>query len=231
MSAPRRTRRHSAPVTLALALAGVLLASCGRKDTGEAPPDSPAGGAAEGSAEDAATRQDTAAGTATATDAPAPQASGQPATDPTTAPLAVADIERWEKGMAAEIEAVREAAGKMKAARSGTDTISAMMGVQEMATLAAGARAAGVDENRYRIIRSNLSAAVSQLAPPELGGLDTTMLSPAQREELRQSREAQLAQMQGTVPADVVEALRPRAAELKKKELELVGARLKGAGM
>jgi hypothetical protein len=33
------------------------------------------------------------------------------------------------------------------------------------------------------------------------------------------------------VPADVVDAIKPRAAELRKKDMELVAARLKGAGM
>jgi hypothetical protein len=36
--------------------------------------------------------------------------------------------------------------------------------------------------------------------------------------------------MEGTVPPTVVEALRPRAAELRKQSLELAGARLKAAG-
>jgi hypothetical protein len=33
------------------------------------------------------------------------------------------------------------------------------------------------------------------------------------------------------VPSEVIEALKPRAAELRKQDLELVGARLKGAGL
>jgi hypothetical protein len=64
-----------------------------------------------------------------------------------------------------------------------------------------------------------------------LGGVDTTMLSADQRAELKRGNEAQLEQMKGMVPPDVVAALTPRAAELRKKDLELVGARLKGAGM
>ncbi|MBA3317790.1 MAG: hypothetical protein H0T50_06815 [Gemmatimonadales bacterium] len=43
--------------------------------------------------------------------------------------------------------------------------------------------------------------------------------------------EAQLKQLEGMVPAEVVAALRPRAEALRKQDLELVGARLKGAGM
>jgi hypothetical protein len=150
--------------------------------------------------------------------------------NPIAAPLTKDDIGRWEKGMAGEMKAVQDAAAKMKAARTSEDTLSAMMGVQEMNTWAAGAQAAGLDEERYKFIRSNLSAVVGYLTP-SLGGIDTTILSQAQRDELRQGNEAQLKRMETDVPAEVVDALRSRATELRKKDLELVGARLKGAGM
>jgi hypothetical protein len=164
-----------------------------------------------------------------AADAPAPDASSESG-NPTSAPLSVEDIERWEKGMAAELAAVQEAGAKLASARSGEDTLSAMMGVQEMTTTPAGARAAGVDDERYNVMRSDLSAAVAYLTP-HLGGIDTTLLSAAQREEMRQMNTAQLKQLEGTVPAEVVEALKPKAEELRKKQIELAGARLKGAGM
>ena len=171
----------------------------------------------------------------TGADAEAGGEAAQPARDPaasssTTAPVTVADIGRWQKGMAAEREAVRAAGARMKEAKTNEDTLSAMMAVQEMTTQEVGARAAGLDPGRYRFIHSELSAAVSYLTP-HLGGIDTTMLSPAQREELRESNAAQLKQMEERVPSDVVEALRPRAAELRKQSLELVGERLKSAGI
>jgi hypothetical protein len=159
----------------------------------------------------------------TATTAPAPSNAGP-------APLTVADIDRWERGIAGELEAVHAAAAKLKEAKTGNDSITAMMGVQEMTTLAAGAKAAGVDNERYNLIRTDLSAAAGYLAP-SVGGIDTTMLSPEQREEMRKGNEAQLEQMKDRVPPDVVKALAPRAAELRKKDLELVAARLKGAGV
>jgi hypothetical protein len=87
-----------------------------------------------------------------------------------------------------------------------------------------------MDEERYKVVRSDLSAATTYLTP-HLGGIDTTMLSPAQREEMRQMNTAQLKQLEGRVPAEVVEALKPSAEALRKKALELAGARLKGAGM
>jgi hypothetical protein len=169
-----------------------------------------------------------AADTATAADGAEPQTAA-PAAGSSSAPLTAADIDLWEKGLAGELQAVHAAAAKLKSATTGEDTLSAMMGVQDMTTAAAGAKAAGVDEERYKFIRSNLSAAAAYLAP-QLGGVDTTMLSPEQRAEMKRNNEAQLKQLESAVPADVVEALRPRAAELRKQDLELAGERLKSVG-
>jgi hypothetical protein len=191
----------------------VLLAGCGRKD---ADPDV--------SEETASTEE------APASNEAPPATSPQPAENPVTAPLTSADVGRWEKGMEGEMQAVRDAGAKLKSARTSADTLTAMMGVQEMSTNEAGAKAAGVDPERYKFIRSNLSAIVAYLTP-SLGGIDTTMLSQAQRDELRQGNEAQILRMQQEVPADLVEEIKPRAVELRKKNLELVAARLKGAGM
>jgi hypothetical protein len=132
--------------------------------------------------------------------------------------------------MTAEVELVRAAGTKLKEAKTADDTLSAMMGLQEMATWEPGAKAAGLDVERYKFVCSELSAAVSYLTP-QLGGIDTTMLSPAQRQELRESNAAQLKQMEERVPAEVVEALRPRAVDLRKQNLELVAERLKSAGV
>jgi hypothetical protein len=159
-----------------------------------------------------------------------PAAADQSPGNPTNTPVTAADIDAWQKGMAAELEAVRAAGAKMKDAKTNEDTLSAMMGVQEMATQEVGAKAVGMDLERYKLIRSELSAATSYLTP-QLGGIDTTMLSPAQRDELRQGNEAQLKQMEDRVPPDVVEALQPRAEELRKQDLQLVAERLKSAGM
>jgi len=195
-------------------LAVGLLFGCGRKD---AQPDVSA---------DTASSEESAAQDTSSSDAP----TAQPTGNPSSAPLTPADIERWTKGMDGELQAVREAGAKLKSARSSEDTLNAMMGVQEMATVDAGAKAAGVDPERYKFIRSNLSAVVGYLTP-SLGGIDTTSLPQAQRDELRKGNEAQIQRMQQEVPADVVAALKPRAAELRKKDMELVAARLKGAGM
>lgn len=194
----------------ALACALVLtLGACGGGDT---------------ESDEASPPADAAAETASPASEPAPDAAGAPA------PVAAADIDRWQKGLAAELEAVRNAGARMKEAKTSDDTLAAMMAVQEMATQEVGARAAAMDVERYRLVHSELSAAVSYLTP-HLGGIDTTLLSPEQRVELRESNEAQLKQMEPRVPAAVVEALRPRAPELRKQTLELVAERLKSAGM
>ncbi len=164
------------------------------------------------------------------TPAAAPAPTSDPAANPVSAPLTTADIDRWDKGMAGEMKAVQDASAKMKTARTGEDTLNAMMSLQEMATVAAGAQAAGMEQERYKFVRSNLSAVVGYLTP-SIGGIDTTMLSQAQRDEMRRDNEAQLERMKQEVPTDVVEAIRPRAVELRQKSLGLVGARLKGAGM
>ena len=205
-------RRLLSQVTVGLLTAALY--ACGGTSDSKSTPDAAADNVA---AEDAAADSGAAS-------APAP------ATDAGQAPLTVADIDRWDAGMAGELEAVHAATARLKEAKTGDDTVTAMMSFQDMATAAAGAKAAGVDEERYKLIRSNLSAAASYLAP-SIGGVDTTNLSPAQRDEMRQENQAQLEQMKGMVPAEVVAALTPRAAELRTRDLELVAARLKGAGM
>jgi hypothetical protein len=207
-------RAFGSPAASAGLLAIALLFACGRKD---AQPDVSA---------DTASSEESAAQDTSASAAPAAQPTG----NPTAAPLTPADIDRWTKGMDGELRAVREAGTKLKSARTSDDTLNAMMGVQEMATVEAGAKAAGVDPERYKFIRSNLSAVVGYLTP-SLGGIDTTSLPQAQRDELRKGNEAQIQRMQQEVPAEVVEAIKPRAVELRKKDMELVAARLKGAGM
>jgi hypothetical protein len=197
-------RRRSAYALLPSLLAGLLLA-CGGGDA-----------AKDDAAPDAAVEE-------TEASSPAPPA------NPTNAPVAVEDIDRWAKGMEGELKVVQEAGAKLKQAKTSEDTLDAMMGVQEMNTVEAGASAAGLELERYRYVRSNLSAAAGYLAP-EIGGIDPSNLSPEMREELKKGDETQLAQLADAVPAEVVTALKPRAPALRKQDLELAGERLKAAG-
>jgi hypothetical protein len=166
---------------------------------------------------------------APAQDASTDAAPDAPPADPGLKPVTVADIDRWSQGMAAELEAVHAAAAKLKQAKTADDTSNAMAGMLDTQTLGAGAQAAGVDGERYNLIRSTFSTAAGYLAP-SIGGLDTTNLSPEQRADMRRDNAAQLDQMKDVLPPDVVSALTPRAAELRTKDLELTAARLKAAG-
>jgi hypothetical protein len=197
-----------------LALAALLLAGCGGNDAETRTADETA------SAEEGVAQPEPRA----------PAQSAEPAGNATTAPLTTDDIARWEKGLDAEMQAVQEAGTRLKTARTGEDTLNVMMGVQEMNTVEAGARAAGLDPERYKFVRSSLSSVVKSLTPA-LGGIDTTMLSQAQRDELRQGSQAEIERMQKEVPPEVVTALKPRAEELRKKDMELAFTRLKAAGM
>src|SRR4051794_25796259 len=129
--------------------------------------------AADTSAADTGSNGSDVAETPRSDTAGSPSPSSMPV-NPSSAPLTAADVRRWERGMEGELKAVQEASAKMKSARTGEDSLNAMMGVQEMSTAPAGAKAAGADEERYKFIRSNLSAGGSYPTPPELGGMDTT---------------------------------------------------------
>src|SRR5436190_1304918 len=119
-------------------LAGLLALGCGKKaaDTSVADTASGNNDVAENSSSQTAGSASTPA----------------PAGNPSSAPLTTADVQRWEKGMQGELKAVQAASAKMKSARTGEDSLNAMMGVQEMSTVSAGAQAAGVDEERYKFI-------------------------------------------------------------------------------
>lgn len=150
----------------------------------------------------------------------------------TTAELSmtVADIDRWQKGMVAELAAVREAGRQFKAAKTNADSLSAMMAANETSTRAAGARAAGVEANRYGLIASTLSSIVRYMVPIEVE-MDVKQMPAEMKTAMNQDREQTFARMSPSFPPPVIEALRPRAADLRKQELALTGERLRAAGM
>ena len=150
-------------------------------------------------------------------------------TEPATAPIKVEDIDRWQRGLAGELEAVQEAGRRFREAKTGTDSANAAGGALDMATVGAGARAAGLSEDRYQFVRTTLSTAVGYLSPIEQE-MDVSQMPATMVEEMKKSRETSLAQMSTEVPNEVVEALRPRAAELRKQDLGLTVERLKAVG-
>ena len=183
------------------------------------------GGGRDASSDTAA---ESAAALASADSAPVAAPAPAEATAPSDQPLAVEDIDRWEKGLTAERAAIDSAARRIEQARSGADTLAAMSGLQESETAAAGASAAGVSVARYRTIAGTLSEAARAVAPPETE-FPPELLTPAMREELKKGNEATLARLGASVPVPVLDALRPRAAGLRKQVLELAGLRMKVA--
>jgi hypothetical protein len=132
--------------------------------------------------------------------------------------------------MEAELQAVHDAATKLREAKSGADTATAMMAATDMGTRAAGAKAAGVDEERYQRIRTTFSGIVGQMSPIEQE-MNVSQMPAAAVAELKKSREAGVAQATAGLAPEVVEALRTRAADLRKRDLALTAERLKAAGM
>jgi len=173
---------------------------------------------------DSSATADTAA-SASATPAPAPS----PANN-TPASLTADDIDRWQKGMDAELEAVKKAGTDLKAAKTSNDSLSAMMAANDMSTRDAGAKAAGVDGERYQLIRTTLSSVVGQMAPIEQE-MDVSKLPAASVAEMKKSRDAGLTQATAELSPQLVEALKPRAAALRKQDLTLTAERLKASGI
>jgi hypothetical protein len=186
-----------------------VVAACSRSEQADT---------ADSSAADTAT-------TAAATPAPTPS----PANN-TPASLTADDIDRWQKGMDAEIEAVKKAGADLEAAKTNNDTLTAMMAANDMSTRDAGAKAAGVDGERYQLIRTTLSSIVGQMAPIEQE-MDVSKLPATAVAELKKSRDAGVAQATAELSPQLVEALKPRAAALRKQDLTLTAERLKASGM
>ena len=154
----------------------------------------------------------------TAQPAPAPASSN-------TAEVSVDDIDRWQRGMQAELASVQEAATKLANAKDENEKLEALHAATEMGTLEAGASAAGVDPDRYRRLRNHFSGAVSQLSPIEIE-MDVSQMPKEMVEQMQQAREAGVAQLEGQLSTDVLDALKARAAELRQQEKLLVGERL-----
>jgi hypothetical protein len=199
----------------ALAALSLLVACGGRKDA-----DANADSAAAEESADSATAE-AAAATSNAPVQAAPSSSR---------PLEVEDVDRWKRGMDAELVAVREAGERLRNAKTGDDTVKAMMEANDMGTRDAGAKAAGVDSERYQYIRSMLESASAQLSPLEQEWPTLKDMPASMVDELKKGRETALARISTEVPPAVVEALRPRAGELRKQMLTLTGERLKAIG-
>ena len=76
-----------------------------------------------------------------------------------------------------------------------------------------------------------VKSAVAQLTPLEEEWPNLKEMPASMVEDLKKGRETALARMSTDVPPPVIEALRPRAAELRKQSMTLAGERMKAAGM
>lgn len=217
MSSSRTIRRSSAGrVFIASFVLLPLSAACG---TG-------------GDATDSAVA-DTAAALATAS----PGAAAAPSTaEPADAPLSPSDVDAFERGLRAELEAVNKAIADKAAAKSGTDTLSAIMGATEQQTVEAGARAAGLSVDRYRTIVNAISGALAarqgQAMMANMPQPDTSSLTAEQKAQVRKNAE-EMKNAFGNpfkdLPPDVASALEPRAPALDSLRMLVVGTRLKAA--
>lgn len=147
----------------------------------------------------------------------------------TDAPITVADIDAWQKGMTAELKAVEDAGTARQNAKNATDTLNAMFGANDMSTRPAGAKGAGMSEARYQYVSNKLSSIVGNLSPIE-AEMNMKDMPESFRKQMQQNREQSATQEMAGMAPDVQTALRTRAPELRKQSLDLAGARLKAAG-
>jgi predicted small lipoprotein YifL len=156
------------------------------------------------------------------------QAAPAATTQNSSSAMSVEDIDRWQRGLEAELKAVQEAAAKLSEAKDDGQKLEALTAATEMSTIDVGATAAGVDRDRYRRIRNTMSNAVSQLSPIEME-MDLSKMPPEMAEQMKQAREGGVAELQKELPADVFAALKARAGELRQQDKLLVAERLKVA--
>ena len=196
-----------------------LLAACGGGGDGEA---------------DTAAMADTSS-SASAAEAPAAGASAS-AVD---APLTASDLDAYEKGVAREVEVI-EAAGKdLAAAKSATDTMSALGKAMEHETKSAGAQAAGIPIDRYRHITTTVDgwlggASMDEPLKKQLDESETSIASlPADQqaamktnlEQQRKELETMRTRREESIPEGIREALRTRGPQLDALRQRLVAAR------
>lgn len=202
--------RSTGTVILAT-LTAMLIAGCGSKNA------------------DATADDSVAASADSAAPASAAVAAVSPATA-TAASLTADDIDKWQRGMEAEMKAVQDAGTQLKNAKTSDDSLNAVAAVNETATQPAGAKAAGVDERRYQLISQTFSSLTGDMAPIE-NEMDVSKMPADLLTTMKNGRANALAAASVGLPPELLDALRPRAAVLRKQALTLIAARLKAAGM
>ena len=226
---------HRSITAALLALALALPLACGKGDDAERTAGDSAADVDDGAgAESAAVTDSSSSGAATAAaDAP----------NPVTAPVTAEDFDRYERGLAAEIAAVRKAIEDRRAAKSSTDSLTAQFAALESGTKDAGARAAGLSVDRYRYLDQELGATISArvMSPAMLKNMpDSSTLKdiPAeQRDQARKNMQEMRAAFSDSathrrIPPELQAAFRARAsARLDTLWKELFALRMQAAGI
>jgi uncharacterized small protein (DUF1192 family) len=213
--------RYMKPVLLACVIAG--LAACG-------------GASEESRAEGTAAQEAVAPVEVAATPAATPAASA-PAT-PADAPLSVADLDAYVRGMQKEIELLKATLAKVEDAKQRKDDAaqtSAMLEVSMADRDTPAAAAAGHPVERWKHVKSRITTIIGGVAMrAQLAGMggDTTDMTPEQKAE----QEKNLAEMQAQIPDPykdldpaVVAALKARHDELAALHAESTGLLFKAA--
>ncbi|HEX5581815.1 MAG TPA: hypothetical protein VFX39_09580 [Gemmatimonadaceae bacterium] len=215
---------------LALATLVAVLPACGGGDTG---------------ADTAAA--DTALGAAAAAEQGAPAGA-----DTGAATLGEADLDAYERALAAEVEVLREAVAKRSAAKTQADSIDALFAATEMQSVPAAAERAGIDADRYRRLDDAFGRVLSARAMnpgmnammSEMQNADTSFLATmpaAQADSMRARMKENMGQMQAAfsdsaayaaLPPSLRDTFRERATSrldsLWRERMEL---RARAAGM
>jgi hypothetical protein len=224
---------HRSVTAALLALALTLPLACGKGDDAEQE-------AGDSAAEESAVAADGAATDSAAAGVATPAAD---APNPVTAPVTAEDFDRYERGLAAEIAAVRKANENRRAAKSSTDSLTAQFAALESGTQEAGAQAAGVSVDRYRHLNQELGSTISArvMNPTMLKNLpDSSAIKdlPAERqEEARKNMRDMRAAFSDSatyhrIPPELQAAFKARAsARLDTLWKELFALRMQASGI
>ena len=178
------------------------------------------------------------AASSAAADSAAAITTGAAAGGAVDAPMTIEDVDRYERGVRAEIDVARKAVDDRKRAKSSSDSLSAQFAALEQNTVEAGARAAGVSVERYRAINGvmdrvlgarQMGAAMQKQAK----AMDTTGLSAEDRARVREGMaqaHAAFGDPYKDLPPDVAAVVKRRADQLDALRAQLLKLRFQAAG-
>ena len=148
--------------------------------------------------------------------------SADAAQDAISGPLQAADIDAYARGMAKELEQLRDARERLARAREAGDDDARTMALMAMASPdidAAGAAAAGLDPARYGFVKNAIDTVIGKLE------LQKGLASG----EGTQALLDQLGDPYDGLSGDVRAAMQPRSEALSRLRAEAIGIRVKAA--